>query len=75
MSPYVLCLHRSFDIRLAHAPPVVALATLKDIVVGEELSMDYNQNHKDEEYFSDHLKNSSKVPCLCGAGSCRGCVF
>lgn len=75
VEPHVACPHRSFDVKLAHSPPIVALAAIKDIVVGEELSIDYNPSHADLDYFDHHKKNIDKVECLCGADSCRGWVF
>lgn len=61
--------------RLAGAPTVVALATIRDIAIGEELSIDYNPGHNEEEEFAAHMANERKVPCKCGAGVCRGWVF
>lgn len=54
---------------------VVALATVRDIVVGEELSIDYNPGHKNEDVRREHEQNERKVDCMCGAEACRKYIF
>ena len=67
-----------FEVPLAEAPTVVAFASVRDIVVGEELTIDYNPTHKKKTVLAEHEANASrKVECLCGAGDgvCRKWVF
>ena len=67
---------RSFEIKLGEAPTVVALASVRNIVVGEELCIDYNPGHADPEMYEAHMANGQrKVQCLCGAARCRKWVF
>lgn len=60
---------------LGDAPTVIAMATIRDIVEGEELSIDYNPSHSMPEVWANFENNEKKVKCLCEAQNCRGWVF
>ena len=66
-------LRRSFEVDLAEAPTMVALASIRDIAVGEELSVDYSPGHNDARVFAAFMASGARrVQCLCGCDErCR----